>query len=196
MDDQRLLQIRERLAKATPGPWERKAGYRTYRVLYRHDGETVREVATCSESIQDMRDADFIAHAPADVADLLTAVDRLTLHLAEVQQEKKYTEADLIESMCKGHGDGQEHTIAQVNAGEVDDMIAPRLQRERGAATQQVEALSAQLKALTKYDCLEYGYQHYYTDHRMEPSEGGDYVRWDDVAALLAAEEPPRQETP
>lgn len=52
------------LASATHGEWHRHAGYRDYSVRCRFDPETVRIVATCGESIQDMRDATFIAAAP------------------------------------------------------------------------------------------------------------------------------------
>lgn len=40
-----------------------------------------------------------------------------------------YTEEELVHARCDGHGDGQMHAIADVNAGLVDDMIAPRLER-------------------------------------------------------------------
>lgn len=36
-------------------------------------------------------------------------------------------EHQLLEQRSIGHGEGQEHTIADVNAGRIDDLIAPRL---------------------------------------------------------------------
>lgn len=54
-------------------------------------------------------DMEFIAHAPQDIAWLL---------------------GELAEQRVLGHGEGQEHAIADVNAGRVDDLIAPRLSRD------------------------------------------------------------------
>lgn len=44
----------------------------------------------------------------------------------------------MVEWRSIGHGEGQEHAIADVNAGRVDDLIAPRLQRESQAAPDDV----------------------------------------------------------
>jgi len=45
------------------------------------------------------------------------------------------------------------------------------------------ERLTALLEKLTRYDLVQYG--GYYKDHRIEPSEGGDYVRFDELEAVL-----------
>lgn len=40
-------------------------------------------------------------------------------------------EPALIEQRVLGHGDGQTHAIADVNAGLIDDLIRPRLDRDK-----------------------------------------------------------------
>jgi chromosome segregation ATPase len=49
-----------------------------------------------------------------------------TARIVDVIEDLIATETG--EQRVIGHGDGQEHTIADVNAGRIDDMIAPRLQ--------------------------------------------------------------------
>lgn len=83
MDDKRLKEIRERLAKTTPGPWRQiKDGLLacglpsdTYTIKGEHvvAGDVYRE------------DAAFIANAPTDIADLLAEVERLK---AELEHER------------------------------------------------------------------------------------------------------------
>ena len=45
----------------------------------------------------------------------------------DVQELLARHQEQLVEQRCIGHGEGQEHTIADVNAGRIDDLIAPRL---------------------------------------------------------------------
>ena len=87
MTDERLAEIRERLAATTPGPWHTHDygspadEEPTARVVHTgnfdwdaitYDGDYV--VMLDSESRDD---ADFIAHAPTDIAALLAEVNRL-----------------------------------------------------------------------------------------------------------------------
>ncbi len=51
----------------------------------------------------------------------------LSNQLAAQAQAIAQLQAELVEQRVKGHGEGQEHTIADVNAGRVDDLIMPRL---------------------------------------------------------------------
>jgi hypothetical protein len=85
-----LKAIKERLAKATPGPWraidESDYDVRVYegdiassdnsRVVARYSGD--ERVETFSD-----RDADLIAHAPADLASLVAEVESLRALLRE-----------------------------------------------------------------------------------------------------------------
>lgn len=60
----------------------------------------------------------------------------------EWQERLERAEAAAVDQRIVGHGEGQEHTIADVNAGRVDDLIAPRLADLRAkleAATKRAE---------------------------------------------------------
>lgn len=77
MDD--VDKIARRLAQATPGPWQRHGadvhaadGTRLFKGL---DG-------SAEARAQGDRDADLVAHAPADIAVLLDEVSRLRSELA------------------------------------------------------------------------------------------------------------------
>ena len=54
-----------------------------------------------------------------------------------------------IDIRVHAHGQGQEHTIADVIAGRIDDLIAPRLERQRvaieTALRERIERLRVQL---------------------------------------------------
>lgn len=76
IDNARLAAIRERLSKTTPGPWTAEPNYETdcdenpFRfgswVCGAEDGVQV------SERVESIADAEFIAHAPDDIAYLLS----------------------------------------------------------------------------------------------------------------------------
>ncbi len=85
MTDDELKQIRERLGKATPGPWERNCNsvFTKDNFLIWIGGESSRF---------EIGDAEFIAHARQDVGKLLDKVkllsdeldrERLALHVSE-----------------------------------------------------------------------------------------------------------------
>jgi len=73
-----LLQpLKDRLAAATPGPWEARVDDLTDDVDVVHDQEQVSFVATCGEKRfpRALDDAEFIAHAPTDQAKLIAAIE-------------------------------------------------------------------------------------------------------------------------
>ena len=98
MTPDELAAIRARLDAATPGPWH----WDEYPVpalhgvggspdTYEYEAEVIEATHTggcgcraeCYLDLTiDRSDAEFIAHAPTDLADLLTEVDRLTADLA------------------------------------------------------------------------------------------------------------------
>ena len=55
---------------------------------------------------------------PLDPADLIEAA---------ILDGRKALEAQLVDQRSIGHGEGQRDAIADVNAGRIDDLIAPRL---------------------------------------------------------------------
>jgi hypothetical protein len=65
--------------------------------------------------------------------------------LLAVLRDKEIT---VLDARHRGHGEGQEHAIADVNAGLIDDLIAPRLQRERQRFSAPIEQEIADMKAL------------------------------------------------
>lgn len=84
-----INEIRERLSKATPGPWRRTGSAR--HIIYQYDGgddmrTVIGEIWGCG-NIQDV-DADFIAHAPEDIKFLLAEVERLEAELQHYRQLK------------------------------------------------------------------------------------------------------------
>ena len=70
----RLTEIRSRLEKATPGPWEQKV--HRYSTYYNAKVLIEPSVAAVFES---NANSDLIAHAPEDIAYLLSEVTRLRL---------------------------------------------------------------------------------------------------------------------
>jgi hypothetical protein len=56
-------------------------------------------------------------------------------------------EEEIAEARVLGYGDGQEQAIADVNAGRVDDLIAPRLAAALGYARSIVPRVNSQLDA-------------------------------------------------
>ena len=85
-----LDDIKDRLTKATPGPWEVRTDDLTDDVDVVHDQEHVSFIATCGQKHlpRTYADAELIANAPADVARLTRAVDAV---LAYGEDRKKAT---------------------------------------------------------------------------------------------------------
>ena len=77
----RLTEIRTRLEKATPGPWEQKV--HRYSTYYNAKVLIEPSVAAVFES---NANSDLIAHAPEDIAYLLSEVTRLRGLVQEVAQ--------------------------------------------------------------------------------------------------------------
>ena len=79
----RIDAIRDRLAKATPGPWETVPT--TGNAVASPDGDGYwTDVA---DRIESEPDADLIANAPADLAYLLAEMDKARAGLAEAWRE-------------------------------------------------------------------------------------------------------------
>lgn len=90
MTDDELDAIRERLAAATPGPWTAD----TYaEAIYALDGAAVVSGSRWGgeASVFDHApDADFIAHAPTDIAALLAEVERLCAERAQMTEVQEW----------------------------------------------------------------------------------------------------------
>ena len=86
--DPRIDEIRERLDKATPGPWEAGVdGDRMNPVVRALDGRvehTIDYLLTKNGPDQGMNDAKFIANAPDDLAWCIRKIERLSAKLAMV----------------------------------------------------------------------------------------------------------------
>lgn len=87
MDQEHLAAIRARLEAATPGPWPTSFGpcgsddgpwhHTAWGPMHEENEDGNHEQA----SERAAADAEFIAHAPQDIADLLAEVDSLLLQL-------------------------------------------------------------------------------------------------------------------
>lgn len=80
---ERIEEIRKRLEAATPGPWSTDAWEKFIRYAIEKDAETNVDAAVLlmterGTKSQTRKDADFIAHAPQDISDLLSAYDALS----------------------------------------------------------------------------------------------------------------------
>ena len=89
MDDQRVQEIRERLAAAVPGPWvlSTHSDY-PQRIVANNDG-LVLVAETYTDPSWSTNDADLIAHAPTDLADLLDERDRLLAVVEAAEQVER-----------------------------------------------------------------------------------------------------------
>jgi HAMP domain-containing protein len=88
--------------------------------------------------------------APPDVGVLFTRLERVwfrkvgnTFEQTTIDAVQAILAEALVAARVLGHGDGQEHAIADVNAGRVDDLIEPRL-TELHALQQALAALAQQ----------------------------------------------------
>jgi len=84
----RIQQIRERLEAATPGPWY--PGFAWPNAIYKNKALT-KQLGTVGKNshINDENgkiDAEFIANAPQDIADLLAVVEVLEAGLEQYEQ--------------------------------------------------------------------------------------------------------------
>ena len=69
--------------------------------------------------------------------------------ITRYQEEIRTLREQLVEQRVIGHGEGQQHAIADVNAGRVDDLIAPRLlkaEADLAAERHRADALERELE--------------------------------------------------
>lgn len=94
-----------------------------------------------------------VGEKAAFVDDAVRAVvERLKVAEAELISLKAAQDERLLDMRAKGHGDGQMHAIADVNAGLVDDLIRPRLEAAEATCTalrQELAAAQASVEELT-----------------------------------------------
>lgn len=81
MTPDEIQAIRERLLRATPGPWKAGAGVTLSHVTLA--GDIWTEVA---DGIESEADADLIAHAPTDLSDLIAEVEKLRAQVERVRE--------------------------------------------------------------------------------------------------------------
>src|SRR5690625_3227909 len=84
INDAELKEIRERVAKATKGPWEYGAGgiYSEHAKSYNYSMDNTREICCLNDgeyisNINMDNDANFIAHARGDIPRLLAEIERM-----------------------------------------------------------------------------------------------------------------------
>ena len=155
-----LEPIKERLAEATPGPWESQ-GFDNYPgdegtpiigtsgiglVAYalRHNVNSSNNRVDWYDEEQCDKDAEFIAHAPEDIASLIAEVERLR------ERERAF-------SKSLGFGDGITEPVASL-----DNMLTPILeafdtQREHAECPTICEGCGEYLARLCRY-CFGAGF--------------------------------------
>ena len=90
MTSERVEAIRERLAKATPGPWDVHSS--TIRgVQYRKDGTywrrcSIARILGGANYVPEAPNAELIAHAPTDLAWACDEIERLTQQVEEMRE--------------------------------------------------------------------------------------------------------------
>jgi hypothetical protein len=72
----RLDEIRERLEKATKGEWQRRNDILAYCFIMAGDQKILGDATVAYPSRQRGADADYIAHSKADIAFLLSEIER------------------------------------------------------------------------------------------------------------------------
>lgn len=77
MDIKRLQEIKDRLEKATPGPWKIEETNVGWGLLARNDVEGEFGLLTYQDGFDGKEDAEFCAAAPTDIADLVAEVEAL-----------------------------------------------------------------------------------------------------------------------
>ena len=94
MTSEQLETIRERLAKATKGPWVRWKGKDDPRI-WSHNGVEMAYLVTTMPDIgyQPYHDSEFITHSPTDIQSLLDEVDRLREALSFYADTSNYVGA-------------------------------------------------------------------------------------------------------
>jgi len=101
-----ISQIRERLAKATPGPWIEGDGF--IRAVKGGLNENWDILEIVEEGPDAKPNTDFIAHAPEDIAFLLAEVERLTAENAAFDKRSdEYTKSaqSLIAELASAKAD-------------------------------------------------------------------------------------------
>lgn len=72
LTQERIDEIKARVAAATPGPWQTRFVYNMFRAV-----RNAPDLYQNTEPSQDWADADFVAYCADDVPDLLAEVERL-----------------------------------------------------------------------------------------------------------------------
>ena len=83
MNDLRLKEIKERVVKATPGPWIVEAS----RYEGKYNAASIDENYDLPACLMNSEDAKFIVHARQDVPDLLAEVERLQTDLMQWKKD-------------------------------------------------------------------------------------------------------------
>lgn len=74
-----LAQVRERLAKATPGPWRavrnNAMGETWFNIFTRGDEQVLAMIGDCADKVKEDPNATLIAHAPTDISKALALIE-------------------------------------------------------------------------------------------------------------------------
>lgn len=104
MTDERLAAIRARLDAATPGPWLIKADQPYPQRICANDDGLVLIAETFTDPAWPPADADLIANAPTDLADLIAEVERLRYLDEQFPCDGMCSPNEGPEETCSRHG--------------------------------------------------------------------------------------------
>lgn len=146
MKQEQLNAIKERVAKATPGPWiieESRFGS--------YNAASVDENYDLPACLMKKSDADFVTNARGDVPALIAEVEYLRKMLRDTRKivRNKVSEVKTLQNACKKHKAKQEALEFQL---KVSIMHAEELDEELEAEVAENEQLREALEFYTNVD--------------------------------------------
>lgn len=104
-------EIRARLARATPGPWEAQTDDDGQLIIKMPDDPQTSVIVWCGDlegcTGKDCHNHELIAHAPADISELLRHIDWLNMeHAASIGRERSDERSQTILDMRKYLAEG------------------------------------------------------------------------------------------
>lgn len=138
-------EIRKRLEKATPGPWSCERDDAEHGDIYYAIHGSKYEFITNVHEISNKANADFIAHAPTDIAALLSDNATLRSRLESIERETMERAVEIVNSEEELEGEAPLEIVAQALRSGGVGVIA--VMRATVRATK--ESIASRIRALS-----------------------------------------------